>query len=160
MLGLKQCLTDIANRLNNLPPVGSVLAFADSTDPNTLFKNQTWVRFAKGQTLVGVNESNSNFSTVGKTGGSADAVTVSHTHTASTNSTGSHKHTFKYKSNMGTGSSVGSPHSADFTSGTGDIETNSTGAHSHTVTINSNGVSGTGKNLQPYITVYYWKRTA
>ena len=135
-------------------PVGSTYISFNSTNPNTLFGG-TWEQI-KDTFLLAAGDTY----TAGTTGGSADAVTVSHTHTASTNSTGSHKHTFKYRSNMGTGSAVGSPHSDSYTSGTGDIETNSTGAHSHTVTINSTGVSGTGKNMPPYLTVYMWKRTA
>ena len=34
------------------------------------------------------------------------------------------------------------------------------GDHTHVVTVDSAGVSGTNANLQPYITVYMWKRTA
>ncbi len=40
-----------------------------SYDPNKLFKNQTWVRFANGRTLVGVDENDTNFGEVEKTGG-------------------------------------------------------------------------------------------
>ena len=40
-----------------------------SYDPNKLFKNQTWVRFANGRTLVGVDDSDTSFDAVEKTGG-------------------------------------------------------------------------------------------
>lgn len=156
MLSLVKCLTDIANRLNNLPPVGSVLAFADSTNPNTIFKNQTWVRFAQGQTLVGVNESDSTFSTVGITGGEK-------THTLSASEMPAHYHNpyysdyYFHSSSDAIGADTGGgisgngykyPRSAESSSWDRDKRT---------------GVSGGSKahnNLQPYITVYYWKRTA
>lgn len=151
---VKNQADQIVNLIDLIYPVDSIYLSVNNVNPSTLFGG-TWEQI-KDRFLLAAGDTY----TAGTTGGSADAVTVSHTHTASTNSTGSHKHTFKYRSNMGTGSSVGSPHSDSYTSGTGDIETNSTGAHSHTVTINSTGVSGTGKNMPPYLTVYMWKRTA
>ena len=38
--------------------------------------------------------------------------------------------------------------------------TNTTGAHTHSITINNTGGSGTHNNMQPYIAIYIWKRTA
>jgi hypothetical protein len=135
-------------------PVGSLFISTTSANPST-YLDGTWTQI-KDKFLLSAGDTY----TAGSTGGSADAVVVSHNHSASTASAGSHSHTFKYRNNMGTGSATGSPHSASYTSGTGDIETNSTGAHTHTVTVSSNGVSGTGKNMPPYLAVYVWKRTA
>ena len=100
---------------------------------------------------------------VGETGGSKDAVVVSHTHTqnahthtASTNSTGAHTHTTSNIVSSVGGSNgwvvYGGTYSLDRT-----ITSSSTGAHDHTVsvdsatpTINSTGSSGTNANLPPY----------
>ena len=38
--------------------------------------------------------------------------------------------------------------------------TNTTGNHSHTININNTGSSQSHNNMQPYLTVYMWKRTA
>jgi hypothetical protein len=94
-------------------------------------------------------------SEIGDTGGSADAIVVDHTHTASTNTAGSHFHTLT--SGSGT---AGSANSADTDSGGDSISTNSAGAHNHTVTVNSTGSSGTNANLPPYYKLAYIMRTS
>lgn len=86
------------------------------------------------------------------TGGSADAVVVSHTHTASANSAGSHVH-------QQSGQTIG-PSSGGyaFNSGSGannTLNTQPSGAHTHTVSVVANGVSGTNKNLPPYYALFY-----
>ena len=94
---------------------------------------------------------------VNATGGSKDAIAVSHTHTGSTNTTGNHSHTIPHYLVQAVG-------------GTGDIDrdneyqqwkalsgqkTNTTGNHSHTVSINSAGSSGANANLPPYYALAY-----
>ena len=59
-------------------PVGSIYMSTVSTNPNTLFGFGTWVAFGAGRVLLGDGGGYS----AGATGGSADAITVSHTHTA------------------------------------------------------------------------------
>lgn len=92
----------------------------------------------------------------GATGGSADAVNVEHTHTASTNTTGSHTHTI----NLGEGGGWSYPsggvaqRSLNSTTQTTDAS-NSAGDHSHTVTVDSSGESGVNKNLPPYFALAY-----
>ena len=86
---------------------------------------------------------------------------MSHTHT--TASAGSHRHT---QSTGRVGAVAGDPYiigylntsTAGGFNGTASMTTDYQGSHSHTV--NSSGVSGTGKNLQPYVTVHMWRRTA
>jgi microcystin-dependent protein len=101
---------------------------------------------------------------VAATGGSKDAIVVSHTHTASTNSagaaTGSITATVGDFGSYQTGSASGvfSVSGSSFPSrmqgaaGTGSRPTvdMSIAAHSHTVTVNSTGSSGTNANLPPY----------
>lgn len=102
---------------------------------------------------------------VGSTGGSKDAIVVSHTHTqaahshtAITSSAGEHTHTisgYAYERFSST-SVIGA------TSATWTASTNSSGAHTHslttntvTPTINSTGSSGTNANLPPYYALAY-----
>lgn len=90
-------------------------------------------------------------------GGSKDAVVVSHTHTATTNTTGSHIHGFEYPVSVadgGTGDNNRLSRSNNISSI--DItETEPAGAHSHTVTVNGTGESGIDKNLPPYYALAY-----
>ena len=135
-------------------PIGSIYTNAtDATNPGTLLGFGTWTAFGAGRVAVGFNAANPLFDTAEETGGSADAITVSHTHTV-TDPT--HSHTQGGTANnvasgnyMQTGPSNQVPYN-----------TTSTAAASTGITINSAGTSGTNANYQPYITVYMWKRTA
>jgi len=176
-----------------LHPVGSIYINATSaTNPATLFGFGTWVAFGAGRVPVGFDSTNAQFDTAEETGGSYDAVSVTHTHTATSgNQSVDHTHTFS-----GTTSNAGShSHTSNATylvggGGSGFVvfgggedtyygqtsaTINSVGDHSHTysgttsgvsathnhaITVNSAGSSGTNANVQPYITVYMWKRTA
>lgn len=62
-------------------PVGSLYFSTVATNPGTLFGG-SWTRYGKGQVLVGVDENDAAFSSVGKTGGSKDAVIPRHDHSA------------------------------------------------------------------------------
>ena len=94
---------------------------------------------------------------VGATGGSADAVVVAHSHTASTNSAGVHTHTFPRSSyDDGTNNIV---QAGTNESVLGNYATSSAGAHSHTVSVASAGASGTGANIPPYYALAYIMKT-
>lgn len=49
-------------------PVGFIYMSTNSTDPSTYFGG-TWQRIAKGRTLVGVDETDTDFDQPGETGG-------------------------------------------------------------------------------------------
>jgi len=71
--------------LSALYPVGSIYTNAtSSTNPGTLLGFGTWTAFGAGRVMVGFDSGNALFDTAEETGGSADAITVSHTHTGST----------------------------------------------------------------------------
>lgn len=154
-----QAVVDAA--LEAIYPIGSVYTNAtDATNPATLIGFGTWVAFGQGRVMVGLDSGNTNFDAAEEVGGSADAVNVSHTHTV--NDPG-HTHTlnlFGYRY-------AESPDSGRISTNDsgGTINTINTGGSNNSsnttgISLSSSGESGVDKNLQPYITVYMWKRTA
>lgn len=169
----------VQQALQAMYPIGSVYINASSTtNPSSLLGFGTWVAFGEGKVLVGQNTSDTLFDVLEETGGSKDAIVVSHTHglsTASAASAGAHTHTI---TDPGHTHYINAPQNYDGGSGGGGdwrnvvggatgsattgISINSGGAHTHTLTGNtdSTGSSGTNANLQPYVVVKMWKRTA
>ncbi len=129
-----------------------------STNPATLLGFGTWTAFGAGRVMVGFDAGNALFDTAEETGGSADAITVSHTHTATVSET-PHSHTYD---DVGrTAFAFGSTSGPDFNSTqTATSTTTATASTGITVSNSTTGSSGTNANYQPYITVYIWKRTA
>jgi hypothetical protein len=140
-------------------PVGSIYTNAtDSTNPATLLGFGTWTAFGAGRVMVGLDAGNALFDTAEETGGSANAIVVSHTHTGTTDSAGAHVHAYTAATySGGTGFSQGGSCCVPALPAG---NTNSAGAHTHSFTTDSAGSSGTNANYQPYITVRMWKRTA
>jgi len=152
--------------LQALYPVGSIYINAGvSTNPGTLLGFGTWTAFGAGRVMVGLNGSDTSFDTLEETGGSKDAIAVSHDHSFSaTTSTASLTGTFQ-ASKPGTATGIvtrtGTVNGADGAQDSGN-QYSIDASHSHTLsgTTGSAGSSGTNANLQPYITVAMWKRTA
>lgn len=86
---------------------------------------------------------------VGASGGSADAIVVSHTHTTTVSDPG-HSHTWQFLPMNGTEAGGGS-----FAGGSGDTYGTSTSTTNISVGVNSSGSSGTGANLPPYYALAY-----
>jgi hypothetical protein len=156
----------VQTALRALYPVGSIYINAGvSTNPNTLLGFGTWTAFGAGRVMVGLNSSDSSFDALEETGGSKDAIVVAHTHTGTTGSSGTHTHDGILRESE-TGQSkitLNRSPGSETEYGTGDNTsslTDSAGSHTHTFTTGSTGSSGTNANLQPYITVAMWKRTA
>jgi hypothetical protein len=146
-------------------PVGSIYINAGvTTNPATLLGFGTWTAFGAGRVMVGLNGSDSLFDTLEETGGSKDASVVSHTHTFSgtTDSAGSHAHEQRWGQSDGTAGSYKGNSFTQFENYgvTGDTGVNGEHAHTYSGTTASTGSSATNANLQPYITVAMWKRTA
>jgi len=151
-----------------LYPVGSIYTNATvSTNPATLLGLGTWTAFGAGRVMVGYDSSNALFDAAEETGGSADAITVSHTHTATFTGTALGTHRHYVGSNDSTANDGGDAGNREFVrnadTGNGPATyTNyeSAGTPAGSVSVASSGSSGTNANYQPYITVYMWKRTA
>jgi microcystin-dependent protein len=90
---------------------------------------------------------------VAATGGSKDAIVVSHSHTASSSVTDpGHSHALQRLNNTNTGSGINTP----VASGGNLLNTNSaTTGISVSTTVNSAGSSGTNANLPPYYALAY-----
>jgi hypothetical protein len=157
----------VAAAMNPLYPVGSIYTnSSNSTNPATLLGFGTWTAFGAGRVMVGFNGSDSLFDTAEETGGSKDAIVVTHTHTiqdtALTGTVGGSIWNIARNNLTKTGVFSGSTQT-DVAAGSGSnahstVSIDFNGTHDHTAT--STGSSGTNANLQPYITVYMWKRTA
>jgi hypothetical protein len=148
--------------LSAVYPVGSIyINAAVSTNPATLLGFGTWTAFGEGKVLVGLNASYALFDTLEETGGSKDAIAVTHTHTATSTDAG-HTHAGSSGLNYVMQNAAGADfYRADvaqakvtFAAATG------TGTASITTTVASAGSSGTNANVQPFIVVKMWKRTA
>ena len=152
----------IASSIAAAYPVGSIYTNAAvSTNPATLLGFGTWSAFGSGRVMVGLDAGNAAFDTLGETGGSADAIVVSHTHTISDPG---HNHDIDYLSQVSSPTSYVNRVVRGTASGTstGSGSASLVGMSSATtgISISSTGDSATNANLQPYITVYMWKRTA
>jgi hypothetical protein len=136
-------------------PIGSIYTNASvATNPATLLGFGTWTAFAAGRVMVGFDSGNALFDTAEETGGSANAVVVSHTHTATVTDPG-HFHSETAYNQPGIGNNGGGGARVNvIASNTGTKTTGITVANS------TEGVTGANANYQPYITVYMWKRTA
>jgi len=174
-------------------PVGSIYISVNNANPATFFGG-SWVAFATGRTLVGVDASQGEFNAVEKAGGHKELQSHAHGLNNHVHNLGNHTHSvpnhthtmqgsgnhFHYlgidKSAVQKGTSYNKPN--NFESGSTSYKSNTTGNHTHTM--NSSGTCTTGGNsgntggnsgnttsagggnagnLQPYITVYMWKRT-
>jgi len=136
-------LGKIATALKDaLYPIGSIYTNAtNSTNPATLIGFGTWVAFGAGKVPVGIDSGDTDFDTAEETGGAK-------THTLTTSEMPSHSHAY-------TDPLIGgSPNSGVGTSSSKNYPTANAG------TTTSIGGDQAHNNLQPYIVVYMWKRTA
>ena len=144
----------VTSALSAAYPVGSIYINAtSSSNPNVLLGFGTWEAFGAGRMMVGFNAGDPLFDTAEETGGSKDAVVVSHTHTATVTDPG-HAHGYLRPVQSNAANPPGASGSQASAATTDAASTNIS------VTNASTGVSGTNANLPPYITVRMWKRTA
>lgn len=134
--GYKILTTGNINQIFCPYQIGDILATSNSRNPNTTWTGTSWERIANGRALVGVDEGQPEFNTVMKQGGEK-------THTLSINEMPSHNHGY---------TGVLWDNRISF----GD-ETERGGLNQFK-TSDSTGGGQAHNNLQPYLTVYYWRR--
>ena len=133
--------TKLAATLLAVYPIGSIYISVNSTNPGTLFGG-TWVAFATGRTLVGIDTSQTEFDTVEETGGAK-------THTLTITEMPSHTHRQVVVANTGPNDTR-----KDF------VSDDNGGEYDQGVYTGATGGGGAHNNLQPYIVTYMFKRTA
>ena len=138
-------------------PVGSIYTNAGvSTNPATLLGFGTWTAFGAGRVMVGFDSGQTEFDTPEETGGAK-------THTRTTAEMPSHTHGVGTLNRLGNVGNVvnGATSFDDWPGSSGPISaTNAIVGHSWTGSLANEGGGGAHNNLQPYIVVYMWKRTA
>ncbi len=145
----------IAAAKQALYPVGSIYINAGvTTNPATLLGFGTWTAFGAGRVMVGLNGADPLFDALEETGGSKDATLVSHTHTATVTDPG---HAHDINNGVSGAGEIYTTFTGNFDTTLLNTKTATTGV---TVANSTEGSSGTNANLQPYITVAMWKRTA
>jgi hypothetical protein len=122
----------IRTLLNSVYPIGCIFTTVSPIEPNVQFGFGTWSSFGAGRVPVGYDSTQTEFDTVGETGGAK-------THTLDLTEIPSHSHGGVWNNAGGT-SNMGSG---------GGSQVGDTGAV---------GGGQAHNNLQPYIVVYMWKR--
>lgn len=138
-----------------LYPVGSIYTQAAvSTNPATLLGFGTWVAFGAGRVMVGVSASDSEFDTLGETGG---AKTVAHTHDLSSAGWAQHA---PIGNNMYDARISVPNYTTNHLQSYSGSAFNQAASPDYAVALDGATDSSSPSVLQPYITVYMWRRTA
>lgn len=127
---------------NKIYPIGSIYMSVNSTNPSTLFGG-TWEQI-EDRFLLACGTKHSN----GSTGGSEDAVVVTHTHST----------TGTYVLTTNGGAIIRNSKAGTTGTKVSNLLKSDDGISRNT--INNTGTSGTGKNMPPYLAVYCWVRIA
>lgn len=153
-------ISDLEDLVNNIilkkHPIGSIEINVNGINPSE-YIGGTWESYGSGRVLVGIDASQTEFNTVEKTGGSKTHTHTTGNHTLTINEMPSHNHLVDYDQvwdgGGGTLALGTTDNGGSWAGGTWVHDTGGDGAHNH-------GNTGASSNIQPYITVYIWKRTA
>lgn len=129
-------------------PVGSVFIAVVSTNPATLLGYGTWSAFGAGRVLVGLDSGDTDFDVAEETGG-VKTVTL----TGAQSGLPLHRHQTLRERSATTGGATTLIARTSDTSST--VDTNV-----FTENVAAANAAEAHPNLQPYIVVYMWKRTA
>jgi len=140
--------TSKANIADAVYPVGAIFttvtAYANSAAVVTAIGGTTWVAFGAGKVLVGLDATDTDFDTAGSSTGSAGSGGAK-THTLTTSEMPAHTHDIKMRT--------------EGVAGTGQTVLYDTNLEIAAIPTQSTGGGSAHNNVQPYITVYFWKRT-
>ena len=137
-------LTGVTATISNAYPVGSLYMNAtNSTNPATLLGFGTWSSFGAGRVLIGIDSGDTDFDTAEETGGSK-------THTLSVAELPAHSHTIS--GNISRSGHSYEHHQYNSRMPGENFDTNPS--------VSNTGSGNAHNNVQPYIVVYMWKRTA
>lgn len=152
--------------INKMMPVGFLYYTYNSSDNPNNHLPGVWKRTAQGKVVVGVNESEAEFSYVRKPGGEKAHILSAqemprHDHYSKTEDGGTHSHTVTnvhfYDGAVAKGSSYARWNRSGNQSTTWGTVTS---APNHKHSIKPDGGSQAHNNLQPYITAYIWERVS
>jgi len=140
----------IAQAKQDQYPVGSIYFNAtNSANPSTLLGFGTWVAWGAGRVPVGFDSTQTEFDAAEETGGAK-------THTLSVNEMPSHTHSPYGTSSTSNGDWLGLAGGGQGGWGLAGGSNNNI----YRLNLTNTGGGAAHNNLQPYITVYMWKRTA
>lgn len=133
-------------------PIGHILIDTGAANPATWLGYGTWQAFGAGRVLVGQDAAQTEFDVIEETGGAKThtlsvAEMPSHTHTQN-----AHSHVQQHQTGVSGSTGTGGGNGLSITAGTASQAT--------TATNQNTGGGGAHNNLQPYIVVKFWKRTA
>jgi microcystin-dependent protein len=167
----------------NSAPTGGLIMWGTGTAPTgwllcdgTAVNRTTYAAlFAVISTTFGVGDGSTTFNlpnytnrmpygtTVGTTGGTADAIVVSHSHSFTGNALGTHNHTMLFhqtsKSNNATPYMLSSPINGENLQGDLTLTSSDTSAGTPSGSISTTGSSGTNQNLPPYLGINFIIKT-
>ena len=131
--------TSSTNIADQVYPIGSIFttvtAYANSAAVVTAIGGTTWVAFAAGKMLIGLDSGDTDFDTVEQTGGAK-------THTLTIDEMPAHTHGYEGHLNIHPGATDGGSAQAP----TAKTSDSTGGGTAHSI-------------MNPYIAVYMWKRT-
>ena len=156
-------VTNSNNILLKMYPVGSIYTSLTDTNPGTIFGG-TWIEFGSGRTLVGVDSNDNDFKQAEKTGGNKEHQHLyglqyggwyGQTEIENATTVGLLNYSTSNEISLtGRGESVGTETYQVNNALAGSLKSTSGALYRMTANTSANS------SLQPYITVYMWKRTA